>query len=94
VDRRSVFRPAALESQAFGEIGDPHLSFPRWTIGGALALLIVLIAAVYTALTGSITLRPAECRNTGVNRSRTAACKIRIVHPIRDMLARSPGTSS
>lgn len=94
VDRRSVFRHAALEAQAYGEIGEPRLAVPRWTLVGSLLLVAVLAVAVYIALTGSMMLRSEDCQAVPAAEAEPATCIVSEVRPARDLLARPAGDPS
>jgi hypothetical protein len=86
VNRESIFRPAALEARAYGEIGEPRISLPRWMLCGALALLVVLAGTVYAALTVSIELGGRSCTDARSPASATSGCEAREIRPAQDLL--------
>ncbi|QUL38781.1 hypothetical protein [Erythrobacter sp. JK5] len=57
MDRRSIFRSDALEAQAYGEIGEPRLTLPRWTMAAAILLLLIL---------GGLSTERSPCRSNCV----------------------------
>jgi hypothetical protein len=97
VNRESIFRAAALEARAYGEIGEPRISLPRWMLGGALALLVVLAGTVYAAMTVSIELARHSCADGRPAAAAVAAadgCAAREIRPVHDLLLdRSRGRS-
>lgn len=84
--REPIFRAAALEAQAYGEIGEPRIHLPRWMIRGALLLLLALAATVYTALTLPIELQDRRCEKARGDEAKAGDCTPHEIRPARDLL--------
>lgn len=86
MDRRGIFRSAALEAQAYGEIGEPRIGLPRWIYAVSLLLLATMGLAVYLALTTPIMLRSEGCARDDDSPNHADTCEVRAVYPVRDLL--------
>ena len=94
MNRKSIFRAAALEARAYGEMGEPRISLPRWMLGGALALLVVLAGTVYAAMTVSIEVVGGQSCADSRPAAATGGCAVREIRPVHDLLLdRSRGQS-